>query len=132
MKVKKHLKYTFKLLFTEKRYLLDGSIPKDLYLFCWLVDGRSPTTFDWWLSSKFDSCIFEQVKIERTYRSLIITIDADYLKTDENKDDKFVMRLDNFKLMLEEWKRLVDKQASEIYFILEDDGTVIVRESLEE
>mgnify|MGYP005630649287 CR=1 FL=1 len=132
MKVKKHLKYTFKLLFTEKRYLLDGSIPKDLYLFCWLVDGRSSTSFDRWISSEHKTYTFEQVKIERTSDSLIITLEADYLKNDENKDDKFIMPLENFKAMVEEWKKLVGRRVPKFYFILEDDGTVIVRESLEE
>jgi len=128
----KHFRLKFAIIHKVPMYTALESFPHELYLLRLLITGPTPDSFEWWFNSKHNSYIFEQVKIERTSGSLIITLEADYLKTDENKDDKFVMRLDNFKVMVEEWKELRNRQVPEMYFIQEDDGTVIVRESLEE
>ena len=67
------------------------------------------------------------VKIEQRGRKIALSDPADNVIQDKTP---FIMPLDNFKLMLEEWKKLREKRAPEIYFIQEDDGTIIVRESL--
>lgn len=45
---------------------------------------------------------------------------------------KIIITSENLKTIINEWEKLQEKNCPEIYFIQKDDGTIVVREKLEE
>ena len=73
---------------------------------------------------------FTEISWSKKNNAVMIEISWSY-EEDAPPYDLFTMKLDNFITVVEDWAKLEEKRAPEIYFIQKDDGTIIVKEILE-
>lgn len=114
----------FEKSFPKERWLLAFLISEiDFNKVLKLVEG--PIGNDGFYSEWLD------VEWSRKYNGVVVRL-RDFYKVEENKDDFYVMKFDNFKKMMEGWDRLRKKRATNIYFVEQASGRITVQESLEE
>lgn len=82
-----------------------------------------------WESQQSQECfIIKDCEMAELYN----TFDTCCVEDDEEITPSAIISIENLKQLALDWRVLMNKKALEIYFIRNDDGSIIVRESLEE
>lgn len=111
-------------------YFAHDTKTTELELFHFFITFASPKTLLYSISKpNYIGHESEPIDYDIEGENIIIKKLEEYFEDDE---DRFIMKFEDFKKMVLQWKELYDKKAPEIYFILENDGSVTVQDFLKD
>lgn len=128
--VKNYIKFELSFEFIKPEYVNsnEDESPDNLYALFYLLNEIEPDEiiecledFECGIIQKELVFYTQEEDVIRIYSSLHGGIDIPVC----------TLNVQNFKKIIQSWKKFRDEKVPEIYFIQEDDETIIVRESLE-
>ena len=114
-------------------YKLDCNDSELYMLYYFLYDTGAETAANY-LKDKERTYIINEMVDARwsSSNNAAVLVASCQLPDDLDKREFFILKFDNFKKMIEDWAALEKKRVPEIYFIMDSEGSITVRESLEE
>lgn len=116
----------------ELGYMSRNKVKGELEVLDWFIGDSSPDSFIRFFDDPSSLGVGHEITVASWDKSRkLVSIEiVDEYKEYFKEVKSFSMTFDSFRNMIEYWKVLKDKKVPEIYFILEDDGSIAVRESL--